>query len=431
MTRFEMKQRKLDATAERVLGMVMPQGAAWANDLRQDALNRLLSIGLPQGRDEYWRWTKPDSLTAETPTQAAVFHSDDTPIFSALDRLKLVFVDGVFDAAASDALEGENLEVMRLTDALGSDIHWVKDAYGAHEKRAQDPVDRPLATLNTAFATDGVVIRATGPVSRPVSLIYLHKDESSDAILHHVIKLDAGAELTLLENGPAAARFNKVMEIEVADGARFHHVRAQGRDHERRAVTHLFASVGSDAAFKSFTMTANGVLTRNEVFIDITGDDSVAHVAGAAMGDGDFLHDDTVFITHAGLRCESRQVFKKVLRNGATGVFQGKILVKEGAQKTDGYQISQSLLLDGDSQFLAKPELEIYADDVACSHGSTSGAIDEDALFYLRARGVSHAEATDLLTLAFLAEAVEEIEAEDLREEINGRLSAWLERRSA
>jgi Fe-S cluster assembly protein SufD len=104
----------------------------------------------------------------------------------------------------------------------------------------------------------------------------------------------------------------------------------------------------------------------------------MAHVAGACVGDGDFHHDDTVFVTHDAVNCESRQVFKKVLRNGAVGVFQGKILVKPGAQKTDGYQISQSLLLDDDSQFLAKPELEIYADDVACSHGSTSGAIDED-----------------------------------------------------
>ena len=103
--------------------------------------------------------------------------------------------------------------------------------------------------------------------------------------------------------------------------------------------------------------------------IELTGYDAVAHVAGAAIGDGDFHHDDTVFITHDALRCESRQVFKKVLRNGAVGVFQGKILVKKDAQKTDGYQISQSLLLDGDSQFLAKPELEIYADDVVCSHG--------------------------------------------------------------
>jgi Fe-S cluster assembly protein SufD len=163
--------------------------------------------------------------------------------------------------------------------------------------------------------------------------------------------------------------------------------------------------------------------------IELTGDDAVAHVAGASVGDGDFHHDDTVFITHDAQRCESRQVFKKVLRNGATGVFQGKILVKPDAQKTDGYQISQSLLLDDDSQFLAKPELEIYADDVACSHGSTSGAIDEEALFYLKARGVPHAIATDLLTLAFLAEAVDEIESEELSEELLGRMESWLERR--
>src|SRR5690606_38770443 len=136
----------------------------------------------------------------------------------------------------------------------------------------------------------------------------------------------------------------------------------------------------------SFTLTANGALTRNEYVIELTGDDAVAHVAGAALGDGDFVHDDTVFITHDAVNCESRQVYKKVLRNGATGVFQGKILVKADAQKTDGYQISQALMLDGDSQFLAKPELEIYADDVACSHGSTSGAIDDGALFYLRSR---------------------------------------------
>jgi Fe-S cluster assembly protein SufD len=248
-------------------------------------------------------------------------------------------------------------------------------------------------------------------------------------MLHHLVKLDPGAELTVLENGPAAARFNKVMEVEVGDGATFHHVRTQGRDHERRAATHVFARLGAQSVFKSFTMTANGVMTRNECVIELTGDDAIAHVAGAAMGDGDFHQDDTVFITHDAERCESRQVFKKVLRNGAVGVFQGKILVKPGAQKTDGYQISQSLLLDEDSEFLAKPELEIYADDVACSHGSTSGAIDEAALYYLRARGIPKPIATDLLTLSFLAEAVEEIEDEGLRDEINTRLAAWLERR--
>ncbi|MEP5758278.1 MAG: SufD family Fe-S cluster assembly protein, partial [Litoreibacter sp.] len=232
--------------------------------------------------------------------------------------------------------------------------------------------------------------------------------------------------LTVLENGPAAARFNKCMEIDVADNAQFHHVRAQGRDHDRLAVTHLFARLGEESVFKSFTLTANGKLTRNEAFIQINGDNATAHIAGAAVGDGDFHHDDTVFITHDAVNCESRQVFKKVLKNGAVGTFQGKILVKEGAQKTDGYQISQSLLLDDDAQFLAKPELEIYADDVICSHGSTTGAIDETALFYFRSRGIPVADAQDLLVLAFLAESIEEIEDEAIAADILSHLETWL-----
>jgi Fe-S cluster assembly protein SufD len=179
---------------------------------------------------------------------------------------------------------------------------------------------------------------------------------------------------------------------------------------------------------RSFTLTANGRLTRNEAVIELSGDEGRAHVAGAAVGDGDFHHDDTVFVTHAAVACESRQVFKKVLMNGATGVFQGKILVKPGAQKTDGYQISQSLLLDEDSQFLAKPELEIYADDVKCSHGSTSGAIDEVALFYLQSRGVPRRTAQALLVLAFLAEAIEDIADEAIAEDIRARLERWLAR---
>ena len=288
---------------------------------------------------------------------------------------------------------------------------------------------RPLAALNGALATDGVVIRVTGKAAKPVSLVYRHAATTSDAVLHHIIRLEPGADLTLLESGPGAARFSTVTEVDVADGESFHHIRTQGRDHERRTLTHIFARIGAQARFKSFTLTANGVLTRNEVVMELLGDDSVAHVAGAAMGDGGFHHDDTVFITHAAERCESRQVFKKVLKGGAVGVFQGKILVKQGAQKTDGYQISQSLLLDDDSQFLAKPELEIYADDVKCSHGSTSGAIDETALFYLRSRGVPERLAQALLVQAFLAQAIEEIEDEAIAEDIRGRLEGWLARR--
>lgn len=415
---------KSDPTEAMIASLSMPSGT-WAADARADALSRLRTMGLPQRRDEYWKYTRPDTLTQVGPPKAAILQHDDAPVFDEIDRLKIVFVDGVFDAAASDdlSLEGITIECLAAAD---SDLHWAKNLYGVLESRGQTPVARPLAALNTASAADGVLIHVTGKPSKPVNVIYVHKSEASDAILHHCIKLEAGAEMTLLENGPAAARFNNVMEVEVADNASFHHIRAQGRDHECRAATHIFTRLGKKSAFRSFTMTVNGQLTRNDCVIELTGDDAIAHVGGACVGDGDFHHDDTVFITHDAVNCQSRQVFKKVLRNGATGVFQGKILVKEGAQKTDGYQISQSLLLDGDSQFLAKPELEIYADDVACSHGSTSGAIDEDALFYLRSRGVPADEATDLLTLAFLAEAVDEIDDETLREDMTARLGAWL-----
>ena len=409
-----------------IASLTLPD-ATWAKPAREGALARLRRTGLPTRRDEYWKYTRPDTLTQVAAPEAEVLVTDEVPMFDGTDRLKIVFVDGVFDAEASDDLSLEGITIERLADAQ-SDLHWAKSLYGVLEERGQTPVLRPLAALNTAFATDGVLIHVKGKTSKPVNLIYRHETKTSDAILHNCVKLEPGAEMTLLENGPAAARFNKVLEVDVADTASFHHVRAQGRDHERRAVTHIFARLGAKSAFRSFTMTVNGQLTRNDCVIEMTGDDALAHVAGACVGDGDFHHDDTVFITHDALNGESRQVFKKVLRNGATGVFQGKILVKAGAQKTDGYQISQSLLLDDDSQFLAKPELEIYADDVACSHGSTSGAIDEDAMFYLRSRGVPEGEATDLLTLAFLAEAVEEIAQEDLREDINARLGAWLQR---
>ncbi|MEM9581984.1 MAG: Fe-S cluster assembly protein SufD [Pseudomonadota bacterium] len=410
--------------------LTVPDGG-WTQAARDDAAERLREMGLPTKRDEYWKYTDPSSLTVADAPAAAVFDGGEPLLFDDVDRLKIVFVDGVFDAEASDAFALENVEISRLAETSHADIHWAKSLYGVLEKNGQSPVARPMAALNTAMASDGILMRVTGKVSKPVSLIYRHNSENSDAILHHIVKVEQGGDITITENGPAAARFNKAMEIDVADGAAFHHVRAQGRDHERRAVTHMFARLGKESTYKSFTLTANGVLTRNECVIELTGDDAVATVSGAAVGDGVFHHDDTVFITHDALNCESRQVFKKVLRNGAVGVFQGKILVKEGAQKTDGYQISQSLLLDEDSQFLAKPELEIYADDVACSHGSTSGAIDEDALFYLQSRGVPLKQAQDLLVLAFLAEALEEVESEELAEAIRLRLEEWLSRRSA
>ena len=409
---------------------VQPNGADWANNIRSEALVAFNNFGIPTKRDEYWKYTNPQKLTMIPTEPAALFSNDEPPMFESIDRVKIVFVDGILDLTQSDDLLLEGATIETLIDATAKDIHWAKDLFGSLEKNGQKPVKRPLAALNTAMAAEGLVIRITDKCKKPLAIRYIHNSETSDALVHNIIKVESNAQFTLLESGAGAARFNSVLEVDVADNADFHHVRTQGRDHERKTVTHIFGRLGIESIFKSFTMTVNGTLTRNDAILEFTGDNARATVAGATAGDGEsFHHDDTVFITHDAVNCESRQVFKKVLRNGATGVFQGKILVKADAQKTDGYQISQGLLLDDNSIFLAKPELEIYADDVACSHGSTVGAIDEDAIFYLVSRGVPRKKAQDMLVLAFLAEAIDEIDSNDLADDINDRLAAWMNRR--
>ncbi|MEO0913561.1 MAG: SufD family Fe-S cluster assembly protein, partial [Pseudomonadota bacterium] len=248
-------------------------GAKWAEEARSGAAARLRAMGAPVRRDEYWKYTDPRPLVTDD-AEAALFDPQEAPPFDGVDRVKLVFVDGVFDPAQSDDPALAGVEIEHLADALAADIHWARDHYGVLEERGQVPVPRPLAALNTAVASAGVVIRVTAAAEKPVSLRYLHESENSDAVIHHVIKVEAGAALTLLESGPAAARFNKCMEVEVADGAEFHHVRAQGRDNERKAATAMFVRLGRESVFKSFTLTVNGVLTRNEAVIEFTGDDA-------------------------------------------------------------------------------------------------------------------------------------------------------------
>jgi Fe-S cluster assembly protein SufD len=422
---------KAQATAERLAPVALPPGGAWLTRARAAALGRVRDLGIPDRRDEYWHFTDPAALVAAEAAPAPVFRiTDEAPLFDTLDRVKLVFVDGLFDPAQSDSPAAAGIEITPLAEAGAADIHWAADLYGALEAEGHRPVPRPMAALNTATATQGLAIRVTGAAPKPVSLVYLRSAEAAEATVHHVIRLEPGARLTLLENGPVAARASVVTEIELGAGARLDHIRAQGRDHGRRTHTHLFARLAEAAELRSFTLTVNGALVRNEAVVRLDGQGAVAHLAGAAVGDGAFHQDDTVFLHHAAPGCESRQVFKKVLRHGAVGVFQGKILVDAVAQKTDGYQISQGLLLDEDCQFLAKPELEIYADDVKCSHGSTAGELDATQLYYLRARGIPEGQAKALLVLAFLGEALDEIADPDLAQAMRDRLDGWLRRHS-
>ena len=382
--------------------------------VRKEALVNLKELGLPNKRDEYWRYTDPKRFCEPLTHKAGDQNLEEQPVFEMLDCIKLVFTNGLFNSNKSDSLPAEHLEfspISSLSDIEGS---WASDFYGTLEREGQTPINRPLAMINTAYAKDGVTLLVSGDISKPVHLIYENSSSESDVNIHHCIKVKAGANLTLIESGEASLRFNKVLEVEVAEGGSFNHVCVQNNANEKLVNSHLFAKLAENGILRSFTLTINGGLTRNEHIVGLNGRNAVAHLAAASIGQENFHHDDTVFITHNAENCESRQVFKKVLKGGAVGVFQGKILVTPEAQKTDGYQISKSLLLDDKSQFLAKPELEIYADDVICSHGSTSGAIEEDSLFYLKSRGIPDAKAKDLLVLAFLAEAIDELEDKDI-----------------
>ncbi len=401
-------------------------GAGALAALKPAATARFRALGAPMPRDEYWRYAGPQPFqkVAEPAAKQALESAEASP-FAAQTPAVAAFVNGRFEPSLSSGLSDAGVEISVLSAADAPT--WAGAALGKLEAEGQSPVARPLAALNGALATDGLAIRVAGKASRPVEIRHLGQT-SGGVHLRHVIDLAAGASLTLFESGVGAAHFSSVIEAEIADGAELHHLRLQDDAAIEAVATHLFARLGSDSVLKSFTLSgARGDrVIRNEAMIWLTGDDGSAHVAGGAIGEGSAKIDNTVFLTHVGERCESRQVYKNVLAGRARGVFQGKILVKQSAQKTDGYQISQSVLLDEFASFNAKPELEIYADDVKCSHGSTTGAIDETALFYLRARGVPRRVAESLLVQAFVEDAIVEIADEALQDIVRQRAAALI-----
>ncbi len=404
----------------------LPEGeAGWAREARAAARARLLEAGAPIRRDEYWKYTEPTALTAALAPAGPGDAQQGEELFPEAGALTQRFVNGRHRPELSDPLALEGLSAAPISDALARDIGWLRDMFGALEAAGQEKVARPLASLNTAAATAGLALHATGPVARPVHLAQSQIGTGA-SLLRHAVRVEAGAALTVLESGVSG---NTAMEVDLAPGASFRHIRLQPAP-ERPTATHLFARIGAGATFKSFTLTEDGALTRNETVIEFLGDDAVGHIAGAVLARGESHVDNTVFVTHGAERCESRQVFKQVLDGTARAIFQGKIFVRKDAQKTDGYQISQSVLLSEGAEFSAKPELEIYADDVKCSHGSTTGALDATQLFYLMARGLPRHEAEVLLVASFVAEAIDEIDDEGLRALCLARVAAWMRGRA-
>jgi Fe-S cluster assembly protein SufD len=350
----------------------------------------------------------------------------------AIEARRIVFVDGAFVPELSDLAGLEaGLTIRSMAQALAA----ADPRLAAHLGRVA-PSDDVAVALNTALMGDGALIHVAAGVAlaRPLQLVFVNAGgEPASVFVRSLAVIENGARVMLVETHLGAAapehQVNAVLELKVGDQAHVDHVKITGEGAGALHVSTLMAAVGAHARFNEFLFTTGGVVVRNQVFVRFAGEGTVAGIRGASLLKGRQHADTTLVADHAVPDCTSREVFKSVLDGESRGVFQGKIIVRPHAQQTDAKMATHALLLSETAEADNKPELEIFADDVQCGHGATSGDLDEDLLFYLKARGIPGKEAEALLIQAFVGEAVEGIEHAGLRDALMEGVAAWLETR--
>jgi len=402
---------------------------------RNAAFDLFAKQGLPHRRIEEWKYTDLRALMrdakplASPPDASAKARAKDAGrVLCDLDARRLVFVDGAFVPELSDLRELEaGLVVGSLAQALADADRVVAARLG---KLA--PASDAAVALNTALMGDGAVIRvASGAtIERPLHLLFVASEKPAATFTRSLVTIDHGARVMLIESheGPTASDYqvNAALELFIGDGAHVDHVKVIGEGTEALHVSTLAAAIGAHARFNTFSFISGGSLVRNQLFLRLDGEGTVAGIRGASLLKDRQHADTTLFADHIARDCQSREMFKSVLDNEAHGVFQGRIIVRRHAQKTDAKMMTQALLLSERAEADNKPELEIFADDVQCGHGATAGALDEELKFYLMARGIPPAEAEAMLIQAFLGEAIEGIEHAGLREALIESIAAWL-----
>ena len=389
--------------------------------------------GLPHRRVEDWKYSDLRARLTSVPDFAAKAAASGTmPAsassgFAAVDAFRLVLVDGHLAPALSDikALAETGVAVVPLAEAL------TEQGVELFDLPAIAADDQAMG-LNTMFAADGVVVTvpAGTALSKPIEIVVASAtDRPVAAMVRNVVTVGQGASVRILESfvgGSAGTFLNAVTDYRLADKAEIAIARLQSETADTTHVASAVLTLGAAAKAKLIAAGIGSSFARNQTFLAFTGEEARADLLGITMvRDGQHV-DQTLVVDHAVPHCDSREHFKAVVDDRAEGVFQGKIIVRPHAQKTDGRMMTQALLLSEEASMSNKPELEIFADDVQCAHGATSGQIDEDLLFYLRARGIPEDEARTLLVLAFLAEAVEEIEDEQIVELLEARIRDWL-----
>ena len=384
------------------------------------------AAGLPTLRNEAWKYTNLRPIADTVFVDARTLAADCGSLLAGLPELgggRLVFEDGRFRADLSTLPAG--LRVSRFTD---------DPAFGAQATSER----HPLVALNTMLAEDGAVIEVPAGVDGGVLQVVSFASgggTASPIAFHprHRVRLAEGARLVLLESsvGTGAYLHNPVVEVDVARGASLVHVRMQDEAPGAFHLGTVYAEVEADGVYDAFALTLGGRLVRTEFHARLVGPGGAAHLNGAQLLAGRQVADFTSVVSHDAPRCASRQTVKNVLAGRSRGVFQGRIEVARAAQKTDGYQMNQALLLSPEAEIDSKPELEIFADDVKCSHGATVGELDPEQLFYLRTRGIPAVEARSILVRAFLAEALDLVGHAGVRAALDARVSAWWEKQLA
>ncbi|MGE0339496.1 MAG: Fe-S cluster assembly protein SufD [Xanthobacteraceae bacterium] len=420
-----------------VLGALPALGAT--RDLRVRALSDFIAKGLPHRRVEEWKYTDLRALIREMPAlakdadKAAIAEAKKSSLLAKIGAREITFVNGAFVAELSDltALE-KGLSISTLADALK------KDASVAPllEKINPNKYDAVFA-LNTAALDAGIVIDVApgAQISKPIHIRHIVTGTAPVSVFGRVlVKVGKKAQATIVQShaGPDAVAYltNTILQLSLGDDAELDIVRVQAEGDKAIHLSMMIGAIGEQSRFRSFALTTGAAVSRHTVPFAYAGKDARALLAGATLLRGRQHADVTLEVDHALPGGESRELFKTVLDDETRGVFQGLIIVRPDAQKTDGRMMSAALLLGEAAEMDNKPELEIFADDVQCAHGATTGALDDDLLFYLRARGIPKKEAESLLIQSFFGEAIETIENANIRNAVMIRASRWLEQRN-
>jgi Fe-S cluster assembly protein SufD len=409
-------------------------------DARRQAFETYDRAGLPHRRIEDWKYTDLRVLMREVlplaaaPDAAALKRADAALKPHAMDGFRrLVLVDGVFVPKLSNMGNLENgLSIRALSEVLQSN-----DTALQTQLLSPDNSDAMVA-LNSAMMTDGLVIEVADGVrlTQPLQIVHVASAAQPAAIFtRSLLKLGKDAGATLVESYIAAEaaksyQVHDALVLDVGDGARLDHVRLVEDSREAFNISSSVVTLGARAHFNTFGMTSGGAVSRYQAVIAFAGEHSRVETNGVNLLNGRQHADSTLFLDHAVPNCSSREIFRAVVDDRGHSVFQGRIIVQPKAQKTDAKMMTRALLLSDEAEADNKPELEIFADDVTCGHGATTGALDESLLFYLRARGLSEKEAQALLIQAFVGEAIESIANDDLRELAIAAAQRWLEARA-